>query len=673
MPNFVLLPRCRLAALGLLLSACAPATPPATPPAATPAAASAAEHRAIVVSFDSMNERRMLETVDPAAVPTFRALFAGGACTDGARPAFPSLTSPGHAALWTGAYGNVNGIAANSQPVLPQPEHTLLESTSGYSAAALRAEPIWLAAARSGVTVYAHHVTQAPGPPGYPPVRGPEPALAARRAAAESLLALPGVQVVNGYNREIAPAIALTARSAPPHEPGAWRNLDRLGATVSPREIAWAVGRGRDSLFALLYGREQIDRVLVARTRDAAAGVTAVAAPVERAPIAGRALARHFSAPLEVPVDGGRVYVSVRLFDVAPDGSDYLLFIPELQVVEGNRPAVAAAYDAAVRGWYGNSGLHLAERGGLGPMIADGGDGTAELRYLETAEQMTRSFMRGVEWAWTTQRPRLFLTYFPGLDEVDHSPIYGLSVPGVPGYDAARAARLRELRARTWQLADLQLAQLRRFVGDDPNTALFVSGDHGMRVYWRVFQPNVALAQAGLLATDSTGRIDLSRTKALSPNGYWVMLNRTAWKGGIVPPAEEAAVLAAARGALEAARGPDGRPIVTRLWRGDEADSLGIGGPVGGDLYYDVADGYYWSTAATGPLVRDAVPMGAHGFPSVRADMQTVFCMAGVAVPPHRLPRGRTMDVAPSVAEWLGMQPPLDAVGHSILGALLGR
>jgi hypothetical protein len=662
----------RLAALAVLLTACSPASPAGTP-APAPAEAATAERRAIVVSFDAMNERRMLETVDSAAVPTFRALFAGGACTDGARPAFPSLTSPGHAALWTGAYGNVNGIAANAQPELPQPGHTLRESISGYLAEALRAEPIWLAAARAGVSVYGHHVTQAPGAPGYPPVRADEPRLVARRAAAESLLALPGVQVVNGYNREIAPAIALTARSAPPRDAAGWRNLDRLGATVAPREIAWAVGSGPDSLHALFYGREHVDRVLVARTRDAAAGVTALAAPVERAPVAGRELARHFSPPLEVSVPGGRVYVRVRLFDVAPDGSDYLLFVPELQVVEGNRPAVAAAYDAAVQGWYGNSGLHLAERGGLGPMMTAGGDGTAELRYLETAEQMTRSFMRGAEWAWTTQRPRLFLSYFPGIDEVDHSPIHAMSTPGVPGYDAARAARLRELRARAWQLADLQLAQFRRFAGSDPNTALFVSGDHGMRVYWRTFQPNVALARAGLLATDGNGRIDLSRTKALSPNGYWVMVNRTAWKGGIVPPAEEAAVLAAARRALEGVRGADGQPVVTRLWRGDEADSLGIGGPVGGDLYYDVADGYFWSTAATGPLVRDVQPMGAHGFPSVRDDMQTVLCMTGAAVQPHRLPRGRTMDLAPTVSEWLGMQPPLDAVGHSILGALLGH
>ena len=653
-----------LLAAASIVAACAPAAPPA----ATPAAAA---RRAIVVSFDALSERRMRETVDAGAVPAFRALFDGGACTDGARPAFPSLTSPGHAAIWTGAYGNVTGIAANVQPVLPQPEHTLLETTSGYSAEALRAEPLWLAAAASGLTVYGHHVTQAPGAPGYRPVRGPDARLDARRAAAESLLALPRLQVVNGYNARVAPSRALTERQAPPRPAAGWRNLERLGPTRLPLEIAWAVGT--DSLFGLLYGRERIDRVLVSRTRDAAAGVVAIAAPVERAPIAGRELGRHFSGAIELPVREGRVFVRARLFEVAPDGSRFLLFVPELDAVAGNRPDVAAAYDAAVGGWYGNSGLILAERGELGTPAAAGGDGTAELRYLETAELMTRQFMRGAEWAWTTQRPALLLDYFPGIDEIDHSPVYGLMNPQAPGYDAARAARLRELRDRAWQLADLQLAQLRRLVGDDENAALFVSGDHGMRWTWRTFRPNVALAQAGLLVADSAGRIDLSRTRALSPNGYWVMVNRTAWKGGIVPPAEAAAVQAAARRALEAARGTDGQPIVTRLWRGDEADSLGIGGPVGGDLYYDVADGYGWSSQAAGAVASSARPGGAHGYPSVRADMQTVFCAAGAAIGARRLGPGRTIDVAPTVAEWLGARAPADAVGRSRLRELTGR
>ncbi|HEX5581884.1 MAG TPA: alkaline phosphatase family protein, partial [Gemmatimonadaceae bacterium] len=403
------------AALLLLATACAP---PAGTGAAETGAAPTAGRRAIVVSFDALSEQRMRETVEPALVPAFRAIFAEGACFDGARPAFPSVTSPGHAALWTGAYGNVNGVAANSQPVLPRPEHTLLESISGYSSEALRAEPIWLAATEAGLEVYGHHVTQAPGAPGYRPVDGPEPRLDSLRRVAASLLARPNAFVVNGYNAQVSGPMALTERVAPPRPATGWRNLDRLGRTVAPREIAWAAGA--DTLYGLLYGADRHDRVLVARERDAARGVVAVAAPVERDPVAGRELARHFSDVLEIPARGGRAYLRARLFDVSPDGSRYLLFIPELRIVEGNRPEVAAAYDAAVEGWYGNSATWLLTDGAFGPPLWQGGDGTAEDRWLETVELMARQFMRGAEWGWKERRPDLMLDYYPGIDEVDH-------------------------------------------------------------------------------------------------------------------------------------------------------------------------------------------------------------------------------------------------------------
>ncbi|HEY0972096.1 MAG TPA: alkaline phosphatase family protein [Gemmatimonadales bacterium] len=652
------------AALSLLATACAP--PAATESGAAAGVAPAAGRRAIVVSFDALNERRMLETVDPELVPAFRALFAEGACFDGARPAFPSVTSPGHASIWTGAYGNVNGVAANWQPVLPRPEHTLLEGISGYSNEALRAEPIWLAAVEAGLEVYGHHVTQAPGAPGYRPVDGPEPRLDSLRRVAQALLARPNAFVVNGYNRQLSEPVVLTEHVAPPRPATAWRNLERLGRTVAPREIAWPVGG--DTLYGLLHGAERYDRVLVARERDASRGVVAVAAPVERDPVAGRELARHFSDVLEIPVEGGRAWLRARLFDLSPDGSRYLLFIPELRIVEGNTPEVAAAYDAAVQGWYGNSATWLLSDGALGAPLWRGGDGTAEDRWLETVELMARQFMRGAEWGWKERRPTLMLDYYPGIDEVDHA-LLGYVTPSVPGHDAAVASRVRQARARAWGMADLRLAHLRR-LATESGAALFVGGDHGMRPTWRTFRPNVALAEAGLLARDSAGRIDLSRTRALSPNGYWVTVNRAAWKGGIVPPAEERAVIEAAARALEAARDSAGRPVVTRIFRPTGHDTLGMGGPVGGDLYYELAEGTYMSHDARSPVVVPGRPGGAHGFPSVAADMQTVFCAAGPGFPTRRLGPGRTIDLAPTVSEWLGIRPPAHAVGRSRLDEL---
>lgn len=652
-----------------LLAACAPAVPSATAPKPDEPPA----RRAILVSFDALSERRALETVPAAAIPNLRRLFTEGACADGARPAFPSVTAPGHAAIWTGAYGNRNGVSANLQTRLPRADHTLLQTVSGYSAEALRGEPLWLSAAEAGRRVVAHHVTQAPQPPGYRGLDAPEPALEAARETAARLLARPGVAVLNGYNVLVAPSLALTERSAPPHPPAAWRGLDALASGVTPLEITWAAGP--DSVFGLLHGASRYDRVLVSPVRDVSRGTVAHAAPTDRAPDAERPLARHFASSVSIDRPGGRVWLTARLFDLAPDGSRFLLLIPELRLVETNGPAVAESYDAALGGWYGNGALALLRAGALGDPIDRGGDGTAEWRYLESLELMTRQFNRGSEWGWTTRDAALLFDYFPLIDEIDHEWL-GVTQPGAPAFDAEIAARVQPVRTRAWALADQRLGTLQGLVAGDPEAILVVSGDHGMRVTWRGFRPNAALRQAGLLSLDADGRIDLARTRALSPNGYFVVVNRTAWRGGIVPPAEVAAVIAEAERALGAATGTDGEPIVTRLWRADTpgADTLGIGGPTGGDLYYETGAGYAWNADPAGAVTADARrAVGSHGFPSVAADMQTVLCVWGAGVNAQRLGPARTIDAAPTVAEWLGIRPPLGAVGRSLLPAIRSR
>jgi type I phosphodiesterase/nucleotide pyrophosphatase len=643
-----------------------------------------AQRRAIVVSFDALSESRLRSSVDRAAAPTFYSLFERGACAAYARPAMPSVTAASHASIWTGAYGDVNGVAANDQPILPRNEHTLTELASGFSSAALRAEPIWITAGLTGMRVAGHHPTQAPGAPGYPPVTTTErdTLLESLRARAADALARPNVHVLNGYNRDVSRDLVLTERTHPPHTPVTrWRGIGRLGRIGTPhREIAWRMGR--DSVFALFYGAEQTYThvVVSARGRDASHGVTARAVPADTSWPVGRPLARHFSEPLEIPLEGGavaagRVMLRVRLFALAPDASSYLLYQPILSVVESNHPQTAVEYAVAIGGWVGNSATSPYERGAFGRTVMDGGDGIAEARYLETAELLTRQSMRGVEWMWRTQRPTLLLDYFPLVDNFEHV-VYGFVDPASPRYDARVAARVQDLRRRAWALTDLRLAHLRGLqrASGLSATALFVSGDHGMRAVWRAFRPNVALAQAGLLVADTAGRIDLTRTRALSPNGYWVTVNRTAWKGGVVPPAEEASVLREAEQALLAARGADWAPVVTRIFRAAEHDSLGLGGPVGGDLYYELAPGYRWTSSARGPVVDPTADADAHhGFPSVSPDMYTVFCAEGVAFPPHRFGPARTIDIAPTAAEWLGIRPPPTAKGRSVLNEILGH
>lgn len=663
----------RAALLALLLQGCLPQA--GTQPT------NAAEGRpAILVSVDAISEGILRETLTPEEAPTLFRLFDAGACAAFAIAHFPSVTAASHALLWTGAHGDVNGVAANLQHRLPRDRNTVLDLARGFSYQVLAAEPLWITAGKAGIPVAGHHVTQAPFLPGYPPRDGERsPGLEARREEARRILARPDVNVLNGYNTMAEHQRVLTAALTEWSDPGEWRNLEQLRSGVPPR--AFRFSAAGTPLFGILHGRDGYSSVTVAREPDATSGITAHAFPVEESPPEGRELARHFAGPLRLEVTGeggdsgewtrAPVNLFLRLFEVAEDGGDFLLFHPNMPVADGNRHDLMEDYDRAAGGWPGNSGLPSYQRGALGPTLFMGGDGTAEARYLETAEFLTRQFMRGSEWLWRTHSPRLLMDYFPESDAIDHELIGHLD-PQWPGYDPVRAERVRSFRARVWRLVDLRVAHLLH-LAEERGGALFVSGDHGMRASWKQFLPNVALREAGLVALDDDGGIDLSRTRAVSPNGHWVSVNRTAWREGIVDPEEEEAVIAAARAALEAVRGPGGEEVVTRTFTPAEHPEMGLGGPAGGDLYWATAPGYRSGTGHRASMAAGPAPLAAgHGFPPDEPDMHTAFCALGAGFAPRRIPGVSATAVAPTVAEYVGSPPPADATGRSVLPELLG-
>jgi Type I phosphodiesterase / nucleotide pyrophosphatase len=596
-------------------------------------------HRAILISFDGFNEAILRTYADSAAAPHIWAMFAQSTCAESVRPAFPSVTPASHATIWTGAWPRVSGIAASMNGTLPLATTTVLDGTDGFKAASLRAEPVWIAAARQGKSVFSHMATQSPQPPGYAPVAGPTAQLDSERARAARAVGLPNLAALNIYNDLVA--LAHVVRS--------------------PVEMDWAIGDAGDSLHARILDDSS---VAVRLNHDAKREVIARLAPADTASPHGRPLARFFSEPLRVDLpQGRRTFVFFRLWELSHDRSRLLLFVSEARVIQANRPDIALAYDDAVGGALGNGAGRLLERGEFGPRVPNGGDGAAELRYLETAELLTRQFMKGTEWGWKTYRPELLLDYLPYPDEVLHT-FLGFADPGTPGVSPAGHENAARMLKRGYELVDVRMEQMQRLAASAPSTRLFVTGDHGMRPTWMLFKPNVALRDAGLLALDSAGKIDLRRSKAVTAPGGWIAVNRVGRKDGIVPADSVDAVMASAERALLASH------VVTRIFRAStaEGDSLGLGGPVGGDLYFDLAPGYFVSAATTGPLSAPMnFPMGEHGFPSIDHDMHPLLCMSDG--PGRRIGEVRSIDVAPTVSAWLGISPPAEALGHSLLGA----
>ncbi|MEO6445033.1 MAG: alkaline phosphatase family protein [Gemmatimonadaceae bacterium] len=634
-------------------------------PARVPASVPPPERRAILVSFDAFNERRVTETIAAARIPAILALFSEGSCVAAARPAFPSVTAAGHAALWTGAFGNRSGIAANTVLRLPASQHSILETANGFSAAALRSEPLWIAAALDQRAVFAHHVTQAPGIPGYPTDDGePADTFEVARRRAQQALTSRRLAVLNGYNAVLVAPALLTAADVQLTVATRWRGLSQgSGAPALEFDLPLSgdpLVRGR-ALHALLRLWPQGDSVqfFVSPERDLTTAIRVWPHAEERAPVRGRALARYFSEPVVLRLaDGRRASMRLRLFALRARDTSFTLYVPGMQLADANRDDLTSEYDAAVPGWVGNSAVSLWERGRFGRTLAQGGDGVAERRWMESAELLTRGFVAGSAWGWRAQSPQLMLDYFPLGDDIDHA-LWGYLDRASPRFDVAVAQRAAALRAEMWELVDLRLAGLMELVRSSPNARLFVGGDHGMRPAWRRFRPNAALREAGLLSLDSAGHIDLARSRAASANGYWISVNRERRRGGIVAPADEGRVMDDVRRALLSVRDEWGRSVVTQVSdvRSPDASALGIGGVTGGDVYYDLAPGYLWTGGAVGPVVEDAPrPTGEHGFPSTSPDMHTVSCAWGPTLPAQRDPEVQPLtELSRAVRRWLNL------------------
>lgn len=600
-------------------------------------------HRVFLVSLDGMSWQALQH--DPATAPlkVLREMLQRGAHAEGMTAHFPSTTSNSHAALWTGAWGDVNGITTNSMPIAPRAAHTAFERLSGFYGTGLRAEPVWLTAARQGVPTVSFEATQSH--PFLPDVVGTDPNVP--------------LTIVNGYQtRQMAPELFLHRKDVKDERCEGAMPMSRR----APLCFAWQAGpvTMHGVLFARGSGYDAMAVSASGRT------VTAQLAATESTSPEKRPLARFVSPGLylaSVP-DSSPAVVYFRLFEATADGSDFFLYqtaIRELAVFRGGKADAAAVEEMlrATGGFLANGPSHPLNDPPfeLGTPLWKGGNGTAERRYLEIAELLIRQDIVRAQWLVSRYQPRFFVGYLPQPDEFDHS-WKGL----------ASDPRYAPLRALGYALVNRGIAAFRQLAG--PRDDLLFTSDHGMTGIDHYVRINAALEQAGLLRFDAQGKIDGAHTQAVHLNNC-VLLNTADWKGGIVPLSDRAAVLAKAEAALAAVRDAEtGRAPITHFYdsAADKA-RFGIGGENGADFCFDFAPGYTSSDAAGKELVfRPEPARGVHGLAPERPEMQAILIGEGPGLPRGAAWTGvRSIDLAPLVAHLLGIQPPKQATGKSPL------
>jgi len=613
------------------------------------------QSRAILVSLDGSAADVLDDAVTRGIMPNLARLRRRGAAAESSLSTLPAKTAAGHAALFTGAWSDRNGIAGNDVAL---PEGSVVDVHDGFTSTHLVAEPLWVTAARQGLDASVVSATQT-----FPFA----PFLEERRFGGNFGR---GLTLMNGYQGVHVPGRVYTASDLPLRAAGEWLG-DLPAHEGEAKELELAVGSTR--IDGLLYDdpgdpARGFDTLYLGLDRDPKGGVTLKPSP-PRGPDPGA------FGGMTLRIGGADAAAYFRLFELAGDGARILLYRSSLHVLRSSKPRVdTAAYEAS-GGFVGNGASRAYERGELGPPLWKGGDGTAERRYLETVGLVARQFTRLADFALDRTARDLLVTYLPYPDEALHL-WRGYLDASLPGHDPALAARLRGFLDEVLKVADGYVGHLAARA--DARTILAVAGDHGMAGAAHLLRPNVALAQAGLLAVDARGAIDLGRTKAayFPGDSGFVLLNRTSRPGGIVPPAEEDAVRSAVSAALHGVRDPaSGQPVVLDLLDArNPGQEPSFGGPNGGDLYLSLRPGYDISASMNGAVVEEISPRGVHGLDPRRRELQAGFVVAGPGVAAGvSLGPIRQIDVAPTLAALLGIDPPAQSTGVVLERALTSR
>ena len=576
-------------------------------------------------------------------LPNLAKLIEGGAFADDVTAVFPSVTAPAFASLLTGASPKITGITGIRVPRTPRNEFTILESASGFSPALQRAETIFTAAERAGRKVVSLHV----------PFGGEKSRL--------------GVYL-QGYSGTTGRDGVVHGRNARPQAATSWLNLP--ASEAPPLELTFTIGASL--LLGLLIDdpadpQNGYDTLLVSGARDGRE-VRAILKPGAAGP-GGDLL---WSQPITVNTSAGQVATTyLRLFDLKSDSSDFFLYYtrPVRQTV--SHPELLEGTNPTVRAFIGNGAWQLYRQGAFGRTIPNGGDGTAEARYLETVALVQHQLTETCRWALEQLPWDIFLAYTPYPDEAEHQ-WRGYLDPGLPGFRAELADRLRPLLERVYRSSDELLGFLMERRPE--NTVLALISDHGVEGTNKILYLNKILQQAGLLALDAQGRVDLAKTKVIYPaidNGY-LLINSTERKNGIVPVEERAELVGRVRDLLLAIR-DEGRQVVTGVddAQSDEA-APGIGGESGGDLYIDLLPGFRLDAKLNASeVIGSQEPHGVHGFNPIRASLRTIMVLNGPGIKAgERLRDARLLDFAPTLAKLLNIPAPIDAIGSVLQDAL---
>jgi predicted AlkP superfamily pyrophosphatase or phosphodiesterase len=232
-----------------------------------------------------------------------------------------------------------------------------------------------------------------------------------------------------------------------------------------------------------------------------------------------------------------------------------------------------------------------------------------------------------------THNPDLMLLHLSGLDEMQHH--YG--------------PHSRESHAELERI-DGYLGKILSAVQESnraENTALMIVSDHGFMAYTKKINPMIALRDAGLIATDSNGRV----------TNWKVYMRRASGSAFFeAKDSEDTESIAKATAIIkDLAMNPANG--ISKVYTKSEINAKGADPEA--FLAIGAARGFVIGAALNGALVTENPVAGAHGYDPLLPELHASMILAGSGVPLcTSLDNARMIDIAPTAAALLGIPMP---------------
>lgn len=229
-----------------------------------------------------------------------------------------------------------------------------------------------------------------------------------------------------------------------------------------------------------------------------------------------------------------------------------------------------------------------------------------------------------------TLRPHLLLLHMTEVDHEQHS----------AGPFSAKALAAVENADR--QITRLIAAAKTAAIWNE--TALIVVSDHGFAAISQRVRPGVLLLEKGLVTLDQRNRITDWKAYLAASGGYAYVY---------VKDPNDAETRKALFESLLPLAGKSASGIRQVYTQKEIRDK---GGDPSAYLALEGAEGFAITEGYRGDYISPSTVMGTHGYDPERPAMLASLLVYGPAIAPGKLERARLIDVAPTVAGWLGLK-----------------